>query len=413
MTGTPLSFDEALEATLSLARTFGTRIVRLPEAAGCVLAEDIVAERPIPPFDRAAMDGYAIRWAGQDANCEFRVAGTVLPGRSWEGHAQPDECVRIMTGAAVPAPFDTIVPFEETDSGPSPGVVRITAAPRKEQHVAQEGEDAQAGEFLVPAGTLLRPRHVATLAAVGKWEVAVQLPPSVAVLATGSELKEPWEAAEGPFIRNGNAHFLLAALEGCGIRDVEYLGIAPDDPEALTAALRRGLERDVLIVTGGVSAGDTDLVPGCLKACGVEQLFHRIAVQPGKPVFVGATPGGKVAIGLPGNPVAVMLHFAMLVRPFLLRSCGASDCLPKPVWLPLAEGAKNRSGRLKYAAARLDSSGDATFVQEIASHGSGDFVSSVWAEGVFEIPAGIDHLPAGAPVRFYPVWGDLQYDGNG
>lgn len=408
----PLPFDEAVDALLTLARTCGTRIVLLPDAVGCVLAEDIVSDRPIPPFDRAAMDGYAIRWAGQDAGHAFRVVGTVCPGQRWEGDASTNDALKIMTGAMVPPSFDTVVPFEETEvieGGPD---IRVTAAPGEGQHVAREGEDARAGEFLVSSGTLLQPRHIATLAAVGKWEVAVQIPPTVAVLATGSELKEPWEKVDQPFIRNGNAHFLLAALAAGGLRNVDYLGIAPDERDALTARLRDGLSRDILIVTGGVSAGDTDLVPECLAACGVAQLFHKVAVQPGKPIFVGATPGGNVAIGLPGNPVAVMLHFAMLVRPFLLRCCGVVDCLPKPAWLPLAEGVKNRSGRLKYAAARLESSGKATFVQEIASHGSGDFVSAVWAEGVFEIPAEATHLSAGAPVRFYPVWGELLFDGN-
>jgi molybdopterin molybdotransferase len=412
MTGPPIPFDEAVEAVLALARTRGTQRVRLPEATGRVLAGDIASDRPIPPFDRAAMDGYAIRFAGQDAGCGFRVAGAIFPGTTWKGDAGPGDAVKIMTGAPVPPPFDTVVPVEETEAGGAAGDIRITASPRQGQHVALAGEDAQAGECLVAAGTLLHPRHIATLAAVGAWELTVHRPPSVAVLATGGELKEPWEAAEGPFIRNSNAHFLLAALGGCGLRDVEYLGTVPDERDALTDRLRAGLRHQVLIVTGGVSAGDTDLVPECLAACGVEPLFHRVAVQPGKPVFVGATPGGTVAIGLPGNPVAVMLHFAMLVRPFLLRSAGASACLPKPVWLPLADGVRNRSGRRKYAAARLETVGDATYVQEISSHGSGDFVSALWAEGVLEIPAGTDHLPAGARVRFYPVWGELLSDEN-
>ncbi len=412
MTGPTITFDDAVDAILSLARTYGTRTVRLPDAAGCVLAEDVAADRPIPPFDRAAMDGYAIRFEGQDAGKVFRVAGRIYPGEMWSGDTEPGDAVKIMTGASVPPPFDTVVPVEETETTGEGGDIRITASPRKGQHVALAGEDAQAGECLVSAGTLLQPRHVAALAAVGKWEVAVQNPPSVSVLATGGELKEPWEKAEGPFIRNSNAHFLLSALGRCGLRQIEYLGIVEDDRDALTTRLRAGLRSHVLIVTGGVSAGDTDLVPECLAACGVERVFHRVAVQPGKPVFVGVTPGGTVVIGLPGNPVAVMLHFAMLVRPFLLRSCGATDCLPKPIWLPLAEGVRNRSGRLKYAAARLETTGDTTYVQEIASQGSGDFVSAAWAEGVLEIPADADHLPAGARVRFYPVWGELLFDGN-
>jgi molybdopterin molybdotransferase len=414
MTGPAIPFDEAVDALLSLARPHGTETVRLPEAPGRVLAEDVLADRPIPPFDRSAMDGFAIRHAGQDAGCVLRVAGTVLPGRSWGGGAENGDAVRIMTGAALPPGFDTVVPFEDVEEGAAEAPsIRLSAAPRKGQHVAAEGEDAPAGECLVAAGTLLRPRHVAALASAGKWELSVGRFPEVAVLATGDELREPWEKAEGPFVRNTNAHFLAAALADCGVRGVRYLGIAPDRREALSERLRDGLRSGLLLVTGGVSAGDADLVPECLAACGVSPAFHRVAVQPGKPAFAGAAPGGSVAIALPGNPVAVLLHFAMLVRPFLLRSCGAADCRPKPVWLPLAEGVRNRSGRRKYSPARLENSGSATYVQEVSSHGSGDFVSAVWAEGVLEVPAGSEHLPAGTPVRFHPVWGEPLQGSDG
>jgi len=401
-----VTFEDALAAVLSLAGAPRRRTVPLPQAAGEVLAADVTADRPIPPFRRAAMDGFAIRWSAEGAGRIYRILATVNPGDSWEGEAGPMDCVRIMTGAPVPEPFDTVVPVEQAEPGPG-GTVRLPSLPAPGRNVAARGEDAAEGEVVVPAGTLLRPRHVAVLAAVGCWEVPVGVRPSVAVLATGGELREPWEKAAGPFIRNSNAHYLLSALSSGGFGGARYLGIVPDDRAAISAAIREGLGHDLLILTGGVSAGDIDMVPDCLAACGVQKVLHRVSVRPGGPVFVGRVPGGAVVLGLPGNPVAVMVHFAMLVRPLLLKWTGAREYLPKPVLLPLAAAADNRGERKKFSPARIDSEGGKSRVVEIPFHGSGDFVGASRADGVFEIPLGVRHLPAGTLVRFYPVWGEM------
>lgn len=398
-----VTYEEALASVLSAVRTRGTRTVRLPEAAGEVLAREVVADRNIPPFPRAAMDGFAVAWTGKETERPYRVAGTVNPGAEWSGDAGETDCVRIMTGAKVPAPFDTVIPIEHADAPPGDSV-RFRVSPRRGQNVAPEGEDVLRGRTLLPAGTVLSPHHLVTLASVGQWEVAVHRRPSVAVLATGSELVEPWEAPEGPRIRNGNAHFLLAALKDHGFREVRYLGIVPDDRDSLLAAIREGLAADFLILTGGVSVGDVDIVPECLAACGVRKILHRVAVRPGKPIFAGESPGGGIVIGLPGNPVAVLVHFPMLLLPLLLKASGATEVLPKPILLPLAGDAVNRSGGKKFSIARLEGISGETRVVEIPSHGSGDFVSAARAEGIFEIPLGTERLPAGAAVRFYPVW---------
>lgn len=401
-----VTFEEAIASVLCLAAPKGERTVLLPDAAGEVVSRDIVADRNIPPFPRAAMDGFALRWTGGEDKHIYRIIGTVNPGQSWAGEADDAECVKIMTGASVPEPFDTVIAVEQSEVAPDGGVrFHVPASPG--QNIAGEGEDARRGDVVIPGGTLLRPRHVATLAAVGCWEVPVSVKPSVAILATGGELKEPWEQAHGPFIRNCNAHFLLSALKATGFTDVTNLGVVSDEREELCTRIRDGLDADFLILTGGVSAGEIDIVPECLAACGVEKVFHKVSVKPGKPIFVGKCPGSGLAIGLPGNPVAVIVHFSMLISPLLLKSMGARDYLPKPIWLPLAGEAHNKGERKKFSPARLESKGGESLVVEIPFHGSGDFVGASLADGVFEIPFGVRTLPAGARVRFYPVWGDL------
>ena len=401
-----VSFEEAVATVMGMARAPGERIVRLPEAVGEVLSRDVAADRNIPPFDRAAMDGYAVRWTGREEDRTYRVIGTVNPGDAWSGQAAETDCIKIMTGAKVPEPFDTVIQVEVAETAESGGV-RFRGSASRGQNIAPEGEDARKGDPLVLRGTVLQPRHVSALAAVGQWQVPVTVRPAVAVLATGSELREPWENATGALIRNSNAHFLMAALKAGGFHQATYLGVAPDTREAIESKIRDGLSSDVLILTGGVSAGEIDIVPDALAACGVAKVLHKIAVKPGKPTFVGRSREGCVVFGLPGNPVAVIVHYSMLVRPLLLKAAGARECLPRPIWLPLAAESKNRSGQKRFAPGRIESTEGASRVVEIPSRGSGDFVSASRADGVFEIPFGARSLPAGEVVRFYPVWGEL------
>jgi len=378
--------------------------VPLPEAAGEVLAVDVAADRNIPP--RAAMDGFAVVWTGKEDQTPYRVIGTVTPGIRWSGKCESGDCVKIMTGAAGPPPFDTVIQVERSQTGED-GFVRFTEKTRPGQHIAPEGDDTRKEQVLIPAGTVLFPRHVATLAAVGRWDIPVFDRPSVTILPTGSELKEPWEAAEGPMIRNSNAHFVRAALARLGAREVHYGGIVTDDPSQIRERIREGLADDFLILSGGVSEGEVDVVPQCLAECGVEKILHKVAVKPGKPLYIGRGPSGTVVFGLPGNSVAVMVHMAMLVKPLFLKASGAREFLPKPIYLPLAVEASNRSVGTKFTPARIVSRGGKSVVAEVPSNGSGDFISALRAEGVFEIPAGVSRLSPGDLVGFHPVWGDL------
>jgi molybdopterin molybdotransferase len=401
-----VSYEEAIASVLQQVEAGGVRTVPLPEATGEVLAVDVVAGRDVPPFPRATMDGFAVSWTGGETEGAYGVVGTIIPGQEWEGRSGDRGCVRIMTGAAVPPAFDTVIPVEDSVSRVA-GEVKFTAAARRGDNIARQGEDARRGELLIPRGSLLRTRHVPTLAAEGMWDVSVYERPSVAVIATGGELREPWEDAPAPCIRNTNAPFLMASLRHAGFSDSRYLGIVQDEARPLLEKIRLGLESDFLLITGGVSMGDVDLVPDSLASCGVRKILHKVSMKPGKPLFVGRSEGGTMVIGFPGNPVAVMVHFSMFVQPLLLKATGAREHLPKPVLLPLAQEAVNRSGRKKFSLGRIVSQSGRSLVQELVSQGSGDFVSARHAEGVFEIPLGVSRVAAGEAVRFYPAWGDF------
>ena len=227
-----VTYEEALASVLSFVRIQGVHEVPLSDAVGEILTRDVLADRNIPPFPRAAMDGFAVVWTGKETERPYRVAGTVNPGAVWSGDATGADCLKIMTGAMVPAPFDTVIQVEHAHTE-NTGSVRFRSPARRGQNIASEGEDVLKGSVLIPSGTLLSPHHLTTLASVGRWNVPVFKRPSIAVLATGGELVEPWESASGPMIRNGNAHFLLAALKHLGYRDVRYLGIVPDERETM------------------------------------------------------------------------------------------------------------------------------------------------------------------------------------
>lgn len=308
-----LSVDEAREVVRAAVRPVReTEQLALGDALGRVLAEPVLAERDDPPFDRATMDGFAVRAADLTSlPRRLDVSGEVAAGDAQLPHCDPGCALRINTGAPLPPGADTVVPVELTREE-----VEIL------EPVAQGGNIVPRGGFVrrgdeVASGRLT-PERLAVCAAAGADRVAVLRRPRVAVLGTGSELTSGLSEPGDHEIRNSNGPMLLALCSGAETRD---LGAVADDPEQLLAAVRRGLEADVLITTGGVSKGVRDYVPDTFAACGVRESFHRIALQPGKPVWFGEHVGG-VVFGLPGNPVSALVCADLFVMPYLLACAG-------------------------------------------------------------------------------------------
>lgn len=372
---------------------------RRRKALGHVLAEPLAATVDVPPLDVSAMDGFALSGdvaPGSSLPVDGLVAAGDPPGRS----LAPGRACRIMTGAPLPAGADRVVPVEATDDGERQVLCRegVPAG----ANVRRRGEVARRGDPLLPAGAVLTPGALAALATHGHEEIAVIRRARVAVLTTGDEVVAPEVVPRPGQLRDSHTDFLLAALAATGVPG-ESLGIAPDDPAALARAAAAGLERDVLLLCGGVSKGRFDHVAGLLGELGCRLLFHGVAMQPGKPLLVARHENGWL-FGLPGNPASVMVAFWLFVRPVLRRLGGHEDgfwqgSLAGRLSAP-APGAK---GRDRFLPARHSIEDGLVFAAPIAARGSHDLHAFAEATALLRIEAGSAPAAAGAPCRLLPL----------
>jgi molybdopterin molybdotransferase len=293
--------------------------VDLRKALNRILAEDIIADINIPPFDKSAMDGYAIRKADMDHDLE--IIETVPAGKPPEKEIGPGQCAKIMTGAIVPQGADMVVMKEDVEDVKGE-TIRINRKSAK-TNICLCGEDIAKGDKVLNRGTQILPAHIAMLASMGITEPGVYALPRIALFATGSELVEPGEKISPAKIRNSNSYQILAQLERLGIT-ADYLGILSDNEKELQKTIAEATENyDVLIGTGGVSVGEYDLMPSILESVGYSLLIESLSIQPGKPLKF-AVKSDKYCFALSGNPVSSYLQFELLVVPFLQKLMGGS-----------------------------------------------------------------------------------------
>ena len=401
--------DDALRLIFEHAPVLGVEKVPLARSVDRVLAADIRAAVALPPFDNSAMDGFALRAADlEDAPprnpVELTVLETVRAGETGRLEVKPGEAVRIMTGAPLPRGADSVVMVELTEPGAG-GKVRMAGSTRVRSHVRARGEDVLEGSLLLEAGALLRPYDIALLAAQGVTEVPVVRLPRVAILATGDELVDHREEPAAGRIRNSNGPALLAALSRWGAVS-EDLGIAPDEPAALTATLASALARaDVLVVTGGVSVGDFDFTKSVLAALGLREVFWKVAIKPGKPLFFGVleAPGSapKLAFGLPGNPIAALVCLEEFVRPALEKLQGYA---PKHPSYHLSGTAANDypkpADRAQYLFCRARPAPGGYALDIIRPQGSAMLAVASRANALALAPAGADRVRRGDTLGF-------------
>jgi molybdopterin molybdotransferase len=380
-----ISVEDALEIVLRETKVLLSEEVALEEAAGRVLAEDVHADRDLPPFDRAAMDGYALR--ARDvarAPAALEVVGEVRAGQ-WPGRAVgAGEAVRIMTGAPVPEGADAVQPVERTRPLDE-FRVSVLDAVEAGAHVAPRGSEVRAGDVVVERGRVLSPASVAVLASTGCVRPRVGRRPVVAVLVTGDEVVDPATTPAAAQIRNSNGPAVCALAREAGA-EVRPLGVAPDDEDALRHALRRGEGADVLVVSGGVSAGDYDLVEPALEGLGFSFLFTRVAIKPGAPLVFGRRGEGLV-FGLPGNPVSAQVTFDLFVRAAIRRLQGARVVARPRVGVQLLSPVRNRSGRRAHLPARVRFEEGRLVARPVRSRGSGDLVAHARANALVVIEA--------------------------
>lgn len=383
---------EAESRILAQAALRPVDVVRTDAAVGRVLREAVCADRDVPPFDRATMDGIAIAYA--PGRTVFRIEGVQAAGRPALRLGDPaGGCLEIMTGAMCPVGADTVAPYEDVEI--DGGRATLKAPVERGQFIHRQGADRKAGAVLLPAGTRMRSPQIAIAISAGCTHVAVARPPRFAVVSVGDELVEPDAPVERFQIRPSNAWGIRAALQGLGCPEVD-LARVPDHPETIEARLAELLARcDGLILSGGVSRGKFDFVPSSLERLGVCVAFHKIAQKPGKPMWFGVAPGGKPVFALPGNPVSTLACFHRYVKPYLLRSLGAPASAEDTI--ACAEAVRPHASLTLFLPVRRGPEG--ARLQEY--HGSGDYAALGESDGFIEVPPGDESIPAGAAVRYH------------
>jgi molybdopterin molybdotransferase len=395
-----ITFPEVHTLLAVHARSFGTEEVPLEAATGRVLAENVRADRPYPPFNRSAMDGYAVKYSDWERGIRrFRVAETLYAGSVHNAELQSGHCYKIMTGAAVPEGADTVIRREDTsaeEAGKTAYVDVLLDSCKQFQNIARKGEDLKANAEIIDTALRLEPAVIGLLATLGKSSVLVERLPRVALFTTGNEVV-PVGAPVGPVqIRNSNRWLLEAFLKKWGI--VPFRGAhLPDDIEGLRSALQPALEADIVVLSGGVSAGDADYVPQVLEELGVKKLFHRVAIKPGKPLWCGLLPGGGLVFALPGNPFSCLVNFSLFIHHYLQCCFGLPGI--QPVYLPLYSGRKKKTKLDEFFPVRL--SGRPTGLVPVALNGSGDIRLGLGAQALALHGAEQEDIPEGEVLPCY------------
>lgn len=387
---TLIPFEEAEAIVMGNVRRSPVERVELSASVGRVLGEEIETDMDFPPFDKACMDGFACRRA--DLGEWLRVIETVPAGSLPTRELKSGEATRIMTGAMVPGGSDVVFMVEFSESGEG-DTVRFVGEETAD-NIARCGEDLRTGAPVLSAGTLLEARHAAVLASVGAAEPLVARQPRVGIIATGDELVEPATKPGPGQIRNSNSYQLMAQVARASALPV-YYGIATDSEEAIEAVLKQAMfENEVVLLSGGISMGDFDLVPAVMRRCGFEIHFDQVAVKPGKPVTF-ATAADAICFGMPGNPVSAYLVFELFVRPYLLGCMGCKAVVPGVAVTLAGALQRRRTERLEFVPVRLNAEGKAELVPY---HGSAHFFALSRADGLVRIPVGVGRIEAGASV---------------
>ena len=379
----------------------------LREAFGYCLAQDVRADRDMPPADRSAMDGYAFRAADLNGYpCNLQLVGEVAAGSSSHPQIRPGCCASVLTGANTPPGSDTVVKIELT--GLNNGIVSILEPVTPFMNVRKRGEEAAKGDVLLPAGTVLGPAEVGVCATVGLASPKVRRRPKIALLCTGEELRDVSQPVGAHQTRDSNGPVMQAILAAAGFDSVTH-EIVPDDPQLSIDALKRATgEADVTILTGGVSVGKYDYVPDAVKAIGAKVRFYKIRMKPGRPLLYATRGRNGHIFGLPGNPVSVLTSMYAFVLPALRQLAGLSEEKCRiSLRLPLTRKIKSKSGRSLMALARVVNRRSGAAVAPIDSMGSADISAASGAGGVVVVPAGKSELPAGSIVEFQPWRADL------
>ena len=396
-----ISVEEALQLVLDSAAVSEKRTVSIHQALGCTLAQDVLADRPLPPFNRVAMDGYAVKSSDfTSATVTLKHAGGIAAGDEFDRKLQSGEAYRIMTGAPCPEGADAVVKIEHckregewvviTEENIKPGL-----------NIATKGEDASKGKLLLPAGTVLNTSGIAICASVGLTGIPVYRKPEISVISTGTEIIPPDQDPLPHQVRDCNSFSARSLSKMLGI-DARFLGIGEDDTTIQKKMIQEGLKSDILILSGGVSMGDYDLIPGLLAECGVKRIFHVVKMKPGKPIWFGKTDGNTYVFGLPGNPVSVQIGYKLLVETLIRKITGNASPEPAFLMLELHKPIAVKASRETFVPGRFEVVNGRSVVTQVRLQGSGDFSNVAASHGLIRCPTGVSNVKSGTYVQFLP-----------
>lgn len=370
------------------------------QCAGAILRENVYAERDQPPFDRVAMDGIAVASASLATTRTLHMQGTQAAGDPPLTLASPLHCIEIMTGAMLPAGCDAVVPVERINIANGKATIEAGLAVTPGVNIFQRGSDLKQGTLILATGQRLEAPQVAAAAGSGMARLRVSQQPAFMVVSTGNELIEPGEPIEAWQVRRSNAYGVVAALRRHGFARVadDHL---PDDADALQERLKQHLQSyNVLVLSGGVSMGRFDLVPAALAACGVQQVFHKVAQRPGKPFWFGVTPNGGAVFALPGNPVSTLVCLARYVIPAIDHAMGLAE--QPSVRIALGEAVTFTTALTGFLPVATETDEWARpWAHPVPHNGSGDFSALAGTCGFVELPPGPNTYPKGFVTKLY------------
>jgi len=393
-----ISFQEARTKILETVKIPETEIIRLEESQGRVLAEDIQADRDYPPFNRSAMDGFALR--NEDLHesglNKFIIAGEVYAGDTFTKVINKGECIRIMTGAPVPEGADTVIMVEDVQEENGQIIVELKKKPERWINISRKGEDLIQGDTYIREGVLIDHMVSGAAAVTGKSHLSVYKQPTVAIISTGDEVLPVDQPVEFFQIRNSNAYNLNGLLS--------YLSIVPlfnelvkDNRKQIEDTLRKVIDCDVVIISGGVSMGEADFVPEILENLGVKNIFHRTAIKPGKPVWFGIKSDNGVVFGLPGNPLSSQVGYKLFTEPWIMKSMGM--IIPNPFRVTFNNERIKQGNFDHFFPSYLNPDMTLDLKQ---FNGSGDITSTVSTDGIAHHPAEKKKIQPGDIIDFYP-----------
>ncbi|MDO8886886.1 gephyrin-like molybdotransferase Glp [Candidatus Oleimmundimicrobium sp.] len=397
--------EEALKIILDEVRLQPVEKVNLMDSLGYVLAEDVVSDMNIPPFDNSAMDGFAIIasdtvGASKESPCKLKVLGDLKAGDVSDFQVTSGSALKIMTGAPVPQGADSVVKKEDTSLNNEEVLIYCEA--KKGDNVRLTGEDVTEGEKVFPCGLDIRPQEIGLLASLGKSELKIFKPPTIAIISTGDELVEINEPLAPGKIRNSNTYSLTAQVISCGAKPVP-LEVARDNMDATRKLIEKGLNiSDILLTTGGVSMGDYDVVKDVLTGLGAELKFWKVAQKPGMPLAFWRL-GDKLIFGLPGNPVSTVVCFEEYVRPAILKMMGKNHIFRPEVDAIFEHDLKKKPGRAFFVRVNVRRKNGEFYVSLTGPQGSGILKSMSLANGIAVIPAETTLVKTGDKVKVHLI----------